>query len=135
MKIKKLIFGLLFAFSAHAVYADDCIVLGYHEPGTQTYFGPTWCTGKSIKDIIVRGPLSTTHSILTGLTNISGPIDSRSTTFHSIKEKNLTSESISLKNISIVNGDIVFVGPPGTVYLDHSSSISGKVVNGKIISI
>ena len=116
------------------IFADDCTVIGYHEPGTQIYDGPTICSNVHINNIDVRGPLIAANSCLLGLTKISGPLSSSNTSFETIEEKNLTAEKIQLKNASHVSGNITFSLSAGTVYLGKGSWIHGRVINGTVIN-
>ena len=153
MKTKKLITIILPAlFFSHAIFAQDaCSVIGYHPPGSQTYNGPTWCNNVSIENIIVHGPLQIQQSTLSGETkvdgpmtvsqttfsgetNIGGPITATQSHFNAINERNsFSNQTISLADNSVVNGNIVFTGVMGTVILDKSSTVTGKVVNGTIV--
>ncbi|OGT26792.1 MAG: hypothetical protein A3I77_08270 [Gammaproteobacteria bacterium RIFCSPLOWO2_02_FULL_42_14] len=130
--MKKLFFILFFSITC-AFAQDDCIVLGFHQPGTQTYEGPTWCEKKSINKIIVHGPLQADQSTLTGDTSVSGPIKSDHTQFDGIKiTDQLTTEIVSLTNHSLVKKDLVFNGQKGTVILDKTSKVLGKIINAHV---
>lgn len=134
MKIQYVSATLISFMMVHAAIAEDyCSVIGYHEPNTQIYNGPTWCSDVKINNLIVRGPLNVGHSTLCGSTNVSGPIISNNAVFDSLTEKNLDSEKIYLKHASHVLGNIIFYGPRGKVYLSNTSWIHGKVINGVII--
>ncbi len=134
MKISFFTIAFIPLFLTHTVLAmDQCSVLGFHQPGTQTYDGPTWCEQVNIKNIIVRGPLQIMQSVMTGSPNVSGPITSSDSRCSSItEENNLTKEIITLKNASIVSGNIIFKGVFGSVVLSQDSKILGRVINGKI---
>lgn len=132
MKTKYIIAGVLSLFLSHAVLAEDsCIVIGFHEPNSQIYDGPTFCTNVTIKNIVVRGPLTVTHSKLIGSTTVSGPIKASHTQFDQITVKNLFSKMIvRLKDASVDKGDLVFSGSSGFYDLDRTSIVCGKIVNG-----
>ncbi|MCX7120545.1 MAG: hypothetical protein NTZ67_02020 [Gammaproteobacteria bacterium] len=125
------LFSVLLIQSALA--ADQCAVLGFKEPNKQTYDGPTWCDAVHVKNITVHGPFHTNRSTFSGETKVSGPMRADNSTFDSIAEKNKTSEVIKLYHTSHVKGNITFQGPPGKVIVSVTSSIQGKVINGKII--
>lgn len=130
--MKRSISGVfLILFSLSALAGNDCAVIGFHEPGTHTYDGPTWCEKVSFKDIVVRGPLQVDGSNISGLTDVSGPVTSAGSTLDSIQiENNFSSEKVKLNSNSVVKGNIVFLGPKGTVILDKTSHVSGKIING-----
>ena len=130
-----LLLGLIASNGARA--EDLCFVLGFHEPGTHTYDGPTFCQFINMNNILVRGPLNASQSVISGTSDISGPINSIKSEFNKIiSEDNGSSEKITLKQSSVVDHDIVFEGKkPGLVEIDGSSKVNGKVVNGKIVHI
>lgn len=135
--MKKILSGLflLSVLACGMVYANnDCVVIGYHEPGSNTYDGPTYCKNVSVSNIVVRGPLYSTSSVFTGETDVSGPITSNKSIFdHILSEANGSTTKIKLSDASHVKGDIVFKGMlPGIVYLAGGSTVTGKVVNGTI---
>lgn len=125
--------GVVFLFLSCVTLADDdCFVIGYHPPGTHTYDGPTWCNAVHFKNIIVRGPLYTNGSDIDGMTEVSGPIQAIGSHFQTIQiDNNGSSETVSLKKSSEVEGNVTFLGPFGLVLEDHSSRVHGKVINGK----
>lgn len=128
---------VLSCLSLSSIYANDaCIVIGYHEPGTNTYDGPTYCNNVNISNITVRGPLVASNAIFTGKTDVSGPITVSTTTLDQIvSESNGTPTKVTLKSASTVKGDIDFEGLlPGKVYLESGSHVDGKIINGKILS-
>ncbi|GEM_PF-6603806 len=137
MKIKSIpliIFSCL--FSGHVLADENCFVIGFHEPNTHTYDGPTFCNKAQFQDITVRGPLQLKHSNISGQVNVSGPIEASNTTLGSIQiEKQFTSQKISLKQHSRVHGNIVFLGFPGVVYKSDDSTVTGKVINGSVTII
>ena len=137
--MKKIIFSALlssFIFS-HSVFADNtaCIVIGFHQPGTNTYDGPTFFDQVNLKGIVVRGPFEINQSAITEETDISGPVRSTRTTFDDIvMENNHSPETVYLKQNSLVKNNIVFEGSNrGTVVLDSTSFVKGKVINGDIV--
>ncbi|MDP1574044.1 MAG: hypothetical protein Q8L78_03800 [Coxiellaceae bacterium] len=129
---------LLGILAGNIAQAEDlCAVIGFYEPGTHTYDGPTFCQQVSINDIVVRGPLNVSQSVITGIADISGPINAAKTEFNKIiSEDNGSHEKITLKQSSVVDHDVIFEGSkPGSVEIDQSSKINGKVVNGTITHI
>lgn len=132
MKRSFIAVGVLSVFLSQAVLAHDaCIVIGYHEPHTQIYDGPTFCTNVSIHNIDVRGPLTVSGSRMYGTTKVSGPVSASYTCFDQIHVKNNGSQNlVTISNNSIVKGDLVFEGDAGIYSLDSTSVIYGNVVNG-----
>lgn len=135
MKTKLIAASVLSLCVSHAVLADDsCIVIGYHEPNSQIYDGPTFCTNVTIKNIIVRGPLQVKNCKMIGLTTVSGPIDATNTHFDNIQiNSHFSSMTATLKNQSIDAGNLVFKGSSGYYSIDATSKIVGRVVNGSQI--
>ncbi len=150
MKKSLIVFSLFSLFLSQGILADDnCIVVGYHEPNTQTYDGPTFCKSVSIKNIIVYGPLTTNQTKLLGKitirgtmtvdqshirgnTTISGPIFSTDSTFQKITvENNYSQGYVTLKN-TIIKGPLVFKGQSGIVCKDNNSMLLGGIVNGEV---
>lgn len=136
MKTKLIAAGILSLCVSHVVLADDaCIVIGYHEPNSQIYDGPTFCTNVTIKNIDVRGPLQVNHCKMIGLTTVSGPIDASNTQFDNIQiNSHFSSMTATLKNQSTDNGNLVFQGSSGYYSVDKTSKIVGHVVNGNPVS-
>jgi hypothetical protein len=132
MKTKLVIAAVLSLCVSHVILAEDsCIVIGYHEPNSQVYDGPTFCTNVTIKNINVRGPLQVNHCNMTGLTKVSGPLNAANTQFDHIKIKShFSSMTVVLKNQSIDHGGLLFQGSSGYYHLDSTSKIIGHVVNG-----
>ena len=134
---KQIIFSVcLVLMISHAVWANsDCIVIGFHQPNTNTYMGPTWCNQVNTSNIIVYGPLTSNNSQFSGNSEVDGPLQSTDSCFETIIVKDkFTSQKVVLNSNSQVKGDIQFFGPSGIVYVDHTSKITGKVINGKIVS-
>lgn len=124
---------LLFSCS---IFSDDiCSVIGYHDPKTNTYYGPTFCEQTTINGIVVRGPLSADRSIINSITDVSGPVSSSGSQFENmVIENNHSTVKVNLNANSSVKNNIVFQGSHrGVVMLDASSSVKGKVVNGDIV--
>lgn len=132
MKTKLIVAAILSLCVSHGVLAEDaCIVIGYHEPNSQIYDGPTFCTNVTIKNIDVRGPLQVNHCHMIGLTMVSGPITAANTRFDNIQiNSHFSSMTATLKNQSIDNGDLVFQGSSGYYSVDKTSKIVGSIVNG-----
>jgi len=125
------IFLITVSFSALA--ANNCSVIGFHEPGTHTYDGPTWCEKVNFDNVIVRGPLQVDSSRIGGLVDVSGPVTASKSQFNSIQiENNFTAEKITLNNNTEVKGNIVFLGPKGTVMIDPTSKVIGSIINGNV---
>ncbi len=119
-------------FLSQPILADDaCIVIGFHEPNSQTYDGPTYCSSVTIKNIIVRGPLHTDHAVMLGTTQVDGPLFSKSTLFNTIQIKSPFSQmKVRLQDHTIDKHNLIFEGASGLYHVDHSSNIEGKVING-----
>lgn len=135
MKKRILISGCIASLflSCSVLAHDSCTVIGYHEPGTQTYDGPTFCDHVTIKNIIVRGPLHVAHSRMRGMTEVSGPIFAKNTVFDNITvENNFSHMLVVLKNTTLDKGNLDFQGESGFYRLDNTSNICGKVINGSI---
>lgn len=117
-----------------AILADDhCYVIGFHEPNTHTYDGPTFCNKAQFQDITVRGPLQVKNSEILGQITVSGPIEALNTKLGGIQiKRQFTSQKITLKDHSRVDGNIVFLGLPGVVDKTDDSMITGKVINGRV---
>ena len=137
-------------------HADaDCNVIGFHQPGTYVYSGPTTCdlvnlpsitvhgtltvSSSSIAGIsTVRGVLTATGSTFSGVTEVSGPIDSSGSVFSSISiTDNHSPDTITLSNSTIVKGDITFQGGISSnnkVIVESGSKLYGKVNNGIVIN-
>jgi len=112
---------------------DLCSVLGFHEPGTNIYDGPTFCENVTLKNINVRGPLTILKSKITGVTEVSGPLTADQTTFSSIILDNIgTPITVQLKTRSIINKDITFLGIAGKVMIEDGVKIYGKIINGVV---
>lgn len=126
---------LLGLLAINGAYADDvCTVIGYHEPNTNNYDGPTVCKQGNLDSITVRGPLHTMGTTIANTTDVSGSLNANASQFSQIvSENNGSYTRVTLKNGSVVNQDVVFKGAKaGQVYIDGSSRINGNVVNGKI---
>ncbi|EKD92254.1 MAG: hypothetical protein ACD_29C00097G0002 [uncultured bacterium] len=132
MKKSLIAAGILSLFLSHGILAEDvCTVIGFHEPNSQTYDGPTFCSGVTINNIIVRGPLHVDNSTMTGKTQVSGPLFATHTLFDEINIKNDYSQMlVSLKNQTEDRGDLVFEGESGFYKLDNTSNVFGRIVNG-----
>ena len=117
---------------SHAALAHDaCTVIGFHEPHTQIYDGPTFCTNVSIHNIDVRGPLTISGSRMYGTTKVSGPVTASYTCFDRIDVKNNGSQNhVILSDDSVIKGNLVFEGEAGIYTLDNTSVIYGNVING-----
>ena len=128
--------GLTLSTGALAAVNDGtCIVVGYHQPGTNIYDGPTTCGDFSLSNIVVHGPLKLSQTTITGETNVSGPMTTSGATLSNVVMNDHSShETVTLQANTKVNGDITFKGSAGTVYLSGGSSISGKVINGRVIN-
>lgn len=112
-----------------------CAVLGYHEPGTNVYDGPTFCSNTALSYITVRGPFQLEQTKITGKTDVSGPIKANGSTLQEVVlENNMSVETVTLSGSTTVNGNITFLGMEGVVYLENGSTIKGKVINGKVIN-
>ncbi|EKD92338.1 MAG: hypothetical protein ACD_29C00054G0003 [uncultured bacterium] len=157
MKMRALILNsvfLLSAMSATLVNAD-CSVIGFHQPDSFIYNGPTTCDIVNLPEIIVhgtlfissstisgntiiRGLLNATGATLSGNTEVSGSIVSSGSVFSNINiTDNHSPDTITLSNNSIVSGDITFEGGiPGNnkVIIESNSKLHGKVNNGIIIN-
>ncbi|OGT45648.1 MAG: hypothetical protein A3E82_09145 [Gammaproteobacteria bacterium RIFCSPHIGHO2_12_FULL_38_11] len=134
MKSRVIAFALFSAFLMQGALAEDqCIVLGFHEPHTQIYDGPTWCRGVYIKNIVVHGPFRAMRSTFTGTATVSGPMRSDDSIFDSVTENSATAEKIKLCHNSKIKGNADFQGPAGEVIVSVTSSVDGKVINGKLI--
>jgi len=119
--------------SYNAAAANNCSVLGVHEPNTNIYDGPTWCENTKLSNLIVRGPLSISHSNVLGTTDISGPVQSKNATFHKVViHSSLSQQKVILSQKTTVNGDLIFVGVRGKVFVDKSSKVTGKIVNAEV---
>lgn len=129
-------FGIFYINQASAQSNDGtCSVLGYHEPGTNTYDGPTFCSHTTLSSINARGPLQLEQTKITGKTDVSGPIKAKKSNLQDVVlENNLSVETVTLSDNTTVNGDITFLGREGIVYLENGSTIKGKVVNAKVIN-
>jgi hypothetical protein len=129
----KKIFWVFCFLSIHTVsFADDCFVIGFHQPGTTIYNGPTICKGVKTNNLTVYGPLSISDSTVAKTITVSGPVDSVHATLGDITIRpQFYSQSVTLKG-TVVSGNIHFEGKPGLVVLDKNSSIRGQVINGKI---
>ncbi len=134
MKIKLIpTFIISFIISSSALADNNCFVIGFHEPHTHTYDGPTFCNKARFQDITVHGPLQIKYSEILGQINVSGPINVSSAKLGAILiNKQFSSQKISLKNGSSVRGNIVFLGSPGVVFKSADSTIAGKVINGHV---
>jgi hypothetical protein len=133
MKTRLIVLGILsFALSSAALAQDACIVIGYHEPNSQIYDGPTFCKNVTIKNIDVRGPLQVNHCKMLGLTKVHGPLTATQTQFNHIQiDSHFTSMTVTFKNQSIDYGDLIFQGSRGDYQLDSSSKILGRIINGQ----
>ena len=119
------------------IFADntDCFVIGFHSPGTHNYMGPTWCNNLSFENIVVYGPLYSDGSTISGVSTVSGPIKMTKSKFDTINIKNTyTPQKVILQNNSQVTGNITFEGVSGTVLVDATSHVSGKVINGSVVN-
>lgn len=137
MKIKS-ITSIIFSFmlSSHILADENCFVIGFHEPHTHTYDGPTFCNKAQFQNIIVHGPLQIKNSDIQGDIDVSGPIDASNSSLGSIQiNKQWTSQKVTLKNHTTVHGNVIFIGFPGTVYKSDDSIITGKVINGQLNKI
>ncbi len=104
--------------------------------------------------IIIRGPAHITQGEVLGQVRLDGGVNATSTHFaktillikHSgtfshciiaaIQAKDIPAGTIiAIKDDTIVNGDITFIGTPGIVHLSKDSKISGKVINGKVVTV
>jgi len=135
MKKLNLLSTMLLAslISCHAHAANTCSVLGAHEPNTNVYDGPTWCEYVNLDSIIVRGPFSANHTKVLGKTDISGPVQSGDSQFQDvIIHSSLSRTKVILSQNTTVNGDLVFEGVKGRVYIDKTSKVTGKIVNAEI---
>lgn len=137
MKIKLIPTIIFSCFISQTILADDnCFVIGFHEPQTHIYDGPTFCNKAQFQDITVRGPLQVKSSEILGQVDVSGPIDASNTKLGAIQiNKQFTSQKISLKEHTHVQGDIVFLGLSGVVFKSADSNIAGKVINGRVVEI
>lgn len=133
MRTKLIAVSILSLCLSCAISAEDaCIVIGYHEPNSQIYDGPTFCTNVTIKNIDVRGPLQVNHCNMTGLTKVHGPLNANNTQFDNIQiDSHFSRMSAVFKNQSVDRGDLIFQGASGYYYIDSSSKILGHIVNGK----
>jgi len=125
------------AFASSATANDgSCVVLGVRQPGTNIYDGPTWCGKVNLSYITVRGPLVLNNTMITGETDVSGPVDATDASLKDVVlESQATAVDVTLQDSTNVNGNITFNGSiPGVVYLESGSKISGKVINGKIVN-
>lgn len=135
MKFKNNFFSLLLLCCITASNADTnlCAVLGVHEPGTNTYDGPTWCKKITVSNLIVRGPLSITHSKVTGLAEVSGPVSAKQSNFQNIQiDQNYSVNHINLKNHTCVRGNITFIGKKGILDIDSTSRVQGQIINAVV---
>lgn len=124
------------AIAAPAPQAGQCVVLGFHEPHTNIYDGPTWCGQVSLSNIDVRGPLQLKGTSISGKTDVHGPLTLIGANIHNVYlHKQLTPVKVNVENGTTVAGNVTFSanGPAGIVYLHSGSSISGRVVNGQIV--
>ena len=139
MTIKiNLISAIIFScvISSAALADDSCFVIGFHEPHTHTYDGPTFCDKAQFQNITVRGPLQVKNSKILGQITVSGPITASHAWLGAIEiNQQFASQKISLKHQSNVHGDIIFLGSPGTVFKSNDSIITGKVINGRVQEI
>lgn len=118
-----------------ASFADDCFVIGFHEPHTHIYNGPTFCNQVKLKGLTVYGPLQVKNSVISGEINVSGPIAAEQSKLGNLTvQKQLTAQKIKLSDHTVVDGDITFIGKPGSVFLNSHSTVNGKVINGAVIS-
>ncbi len=133
---KTILLGALLTASifTNAIADDLCTVVGFHKPGTFEYNGPTWCSAVTLPTIVVHGPLTITGSSISGNAEISGPVTASGGIFSDITIANNHSHNIvSLSDGSIVKNNITFeTEMPGTVVIDSSSKIEGKIINGVI---
>jgi len=102
---------------SQAVLAEDvCTVRGVHEPNSQTYDGPTTCSGVTINDPMVRGTLTANQSTMIGIHN------------------SYSQGFVSLKDHTLIKGKLVFQGQSGIVCIDNTSTVLDGIVNGHVSS-
>ena len=122
------------AVAASSVKDGVCSVIGHHESGTNIYDGPTFCGMTTLSYITVRGPLQLDCTVITGMTDMSGPVLAKGANMQDIMvENDQTPQTVTLQAGSTVKGNITFAGPEGTVYLEAGSNILGQVINGQVI--
>lgn len=119
--------------SYNASASNSCSVLGVHEPNTNIYDGPTWCENTRLNEIIVRGPLSVSHTKVNGSTEVSGPIQSKYSCFKNIIiHSSYSHQKVILSQGTKVDGNIIFKGVRGKVFIDKSSKVDGHIINADI---
>lgn len=102
--------------------------------------GPADLINTNTKALTIKGPL---HASNSKLGTISLWAESAHFDQTSIQSLNITNDSawgsiakIYLNNHSTVTGDIVFTNnPPGIVYIDSSSKITGKITRGTLVNL
>lgn len=120
---------------AHAATDEAlCNVVGYHEPHSNIYNGPTECGNISLSTLTVHGPLHLDHTRVQGRTEISGPLLATAARLQDVIIKpQLTATQINLEKFTTVEGQITFEGKAGTVYLQKGSTLSKPVINGTVV--
>jgi len=116
------------------------------------YFGPVLCGNGVMSDLTVRGgPVVMNGTTVDNQTNIAGPLAATDSKFAGLltiatdiltlsnsKAANITIKSVAktqslyLKEGTVISGDVTFQGDNGTVYLSGNSKVDGKVIGGKI---
>lgn len=138
MILKLAIMTGLYTLMCAAVMAESseaCYVVGFHDPHTHVYNGPTICPNITLSSLTVRGPLQLNQTTIKGLTTVSGPIKAKGAKPQDIiVNENLTIGKVVLQSASTVYGNIEFKGKEGVVYLEAGSFVKGKVINGKIVN-
>lgn len=127
-------FSLAYANDVFPPFANDiCFVFGIREPNSYIFDGMTKCDQVKLPYIKVRGPLTLINTTISGKADIYGSLRAISSTLQNILiEKQIKPVTVVIKDHSIVNGNIKFIGQEGFVCLDHTSRIYGQIIHGRL---
>ena len=150
--LKKIVGCVAILAVTSSVFADNCFVVGYHNPNTNVYDGPTFCGNGAEQGIDVNGVLTSSGTAFTGDVTVMGPLQATNSEYQNISIATDQAHLVSTKvdNIDVLvnqgspqqsvylnNGtsvsSITFDQGTGLVYVDATSSV-GQVTGGTVIS-